>query len=122
SGNDLDSARAHGFRIVMVDAIKRDLARVEAELAGFRARGKYYVSFDLDALDPAYAPGTGTPVPGGITSYEALSLVRARAGIDIVGCDVVEISPDHDPSGNTALLAATLLAEILASLAKTRAR
>ena len=80
------------------------------------------MSFDLDALDPAYAPGTGTPVPGGLTSYEALSLVRALSGIPIVGCDVVEISPDHDATGNTALLAASLLAELLAAIATTRSR
>jgi agmatinase len=117
---DLDFARAQGFRIVMIDEIKRELARVETELAGLRTRGAFYVSFDLDALDPAYAPGTGTPVPGGMTSYEALVLVRALVGIHIVGCDVVEISPDHDPSGNTALLAASLLTELLATIARTR--
>jgi agmatinase len=122
AANDLDTARAHGFRIVMIDEIKRELPRIEAELAGYKDRGAFYVSFDLDALDPAYAPGTGTPVPGGMTSYEALSLVRALGGISIVGCDVVEISPDHDATGNTTLLAATLLGELLAAVAKTRAR
>jgi agmatinase len=119
--DDLDLARSLGFRVVMIDEIKRALPKVEAELAQLAGRGPFYVSFDLDALDPAYAPGTGTPVPGGLTSYEALCLVRALAGTRIVGCDVVEISPDHDPSGNTALLAATLLAELLAALATTRA-
>lgn len=121
SGRDFEHAQKHGFRIILVDEVKRDLARVEAELAALRGRGAFHVSFDLDALDPAYAPGTGTPVPGGLTSYEALCLLRALAGVDIIGCDVVEISPDHDPSGNTSLLAATLLAELLAALAKTRA-
>ena len=57
SASDLDNAHAHGFRIVMVDEIKRDLARVCAELSEFAGRGPFYVSFDLDALDPAYAPG-----------------------------------------------------------------
>lgn len=118
--SDLDTARGHGFRIVMIDEIKRDLPRIEAELKGLAGRGKFYVSFDLDAVDPAYAPGTGTPVPGGLTSYEALCLVRALAGIEIVGCDVVEISPDHDATGNTALLAASVLAELLSSIARTR--
>jgi agmatinase/proclavaminate amidinohydrolase len=120
AANDLDVARGHGFRIVMIDEIKRELPRIEAELAQLAGRGPFYVSFDLDALDPAYAPGTGTPVPGGLTSYEALCLVRALAGIRIVGCDVVEISPDHDATGNTSLLAASVLAELLAAIAKTR--
>lgn len=120
AANDLDTARGLGFRIVMVDEIKRDLPRIEAELSRLAGRGPFYVSFDLDALDPAYAPGTGTPVPGGLTSYEALSLLRALSGVQIVGCDVVEISPDHDLSGNTALLAATLLAQLLATVARTR--
>ena len=120
AADDLDLARRHGFRIVMVDEIKRELPRIEAELALLRGRGPFYVSFDLDALDPAYAPGTGTPVPGGLTSYEALCLVRALAGVQIVGCDVVEISPDHDATGNTSLLAASVLAELLAAIAKGR--
>jgi agmatinase len=121
AAGDLDFARAAGFRIVMIDEIKRSLARVETELAQYSTRGAFYVSFDMDAIDPAYAPGTGTPVPGGLTSYEALSLVRALVGVQIIGCDVVEISPDHDTSGNTAQLAATLLAELLATIARTRA-
>ena len=119
--NDLDFARDHGFRIVLIDEIKRSLDAVLGELAGLRGRGKFYVSFDLDGIDPAYAPGTGTPVPGGMTSWEALTLVRGLVGLDIVGLDVVEISPEHDLSGGTTLLAATLLTELLASLAATRA-
>jgi agmatinase len=121
SASDLDGARARGFRVVTLDECKRDLAAVEALLSSLRSSHKLYVSFDLDAIDPAYAPGTGTPVPGGLTSYEALRLVRALAGLPIVGCDVVEISPDHDPSGNTALLAASLLAELLVAIAAGRA-
>jgi agmatinase len=117
---DLESSRSLGFRVLMIDEIKRDLAAVEAQLKALAGRGKFYVSFDMDSVDPAYAPGTGTPVPGGLTSYEALSLVRALGGLDIVGCDVVEISPDHDVSGITALLAATVLAELLAGVARSR--
>lgn len=120
AANDLAFAREHGFRIVMIDEIKRSLDAVLAELAGLRDRGKFYVSFDLDGVDPAYAPGTGTPVPGGMTSWEALTLVRGLVGLEIVGLDVVEISPDHDPTGNTSLLAATVLTELLAGLAATR--
>lgn len=121
SGNDLDFAKASGFRIVMIDEIKRSLDKVRALISGCAGRGAFYVSFDMDGVDPAYAPGTGTPVPGGMTSFEALELVRALAGVDIVGADVVEISPDHDVAGLTTLLAATVLTEILASVAATRA-
>jgi agmatinase len=120
SGNDLDLAQRSGFRIVMIDEIKRDLEAVGREIAEVSQRGKCYVSFDMDAVDPAYAPGTGTPVPGGLTSYEALFLVRALGGAKMVGADLAEISPDHDPTGNTALLAATVLAELLAGYARSR--
>ena len=119
--HDLAFAEKHGFDIVMVDAIKRDPEAIKAKLARFRQLGPVYVSFDLDCLDPAYAPGTGTPVPGGLTSFEALDLLRTLVGVNIVGMDVVEISPDHDPSGNTALVAATVLTQLLACLSATRA-
>ena len=120
--SDLDFARQHGVRIVMIDEVKRDLAGVEKLVASVSARGKHYVSFDMDCVDPAYAPGTGTPVPGGLSSYEALALVRALDGRRMVGGDVVEISPDHDVAGSTALLAATVLAQLLATVAGARAR
>jgi len=76
-----------------------------------------YVSFDIDCLDPAYAPGTGTPEVGGITSYEALRLVRSLAGVNIIGADVVEVSPPFDPVGNTGLIAATVMFELLCVMA-----
>jgi arginase family enzyme len=119
--HDLAFAQKHGFDIVMIDAIKRDPNVVKEKLARFRELGAVYVSFDMDSVDPAYAPGTGTPVPGGLTSFEALDLLRTLVGVQIVGLDVVEISPDHDPSGNTALLAATVLTQMLACLSATRA-
>lgn len=122
ASNDLDFARERGFRIVWIDEIKRDLAAVAESIAACAGRGPFYVSFDMDGVDPAYAPGTGTPVPGGMTSYEALTLLRAMVGVEIVGLDVVEISPHHDSSGITSLLAASVLTEILASIAATRAR
>jgi arginase family enzyme len=84
------------------------------------ARGKCYVSFDMDGVDPAFAPGTGTPVPGGLTSFEALQLMRAISGQHLVGADVVEISPDHDVSGITALLAVSVIGEVLAAVAQAR--
>jgi len=79
--------------------------------------GQTYVSFDVDALDPVYAPGTGTPEIGGLTTLEAQRMVRALRGLHLVGGDVVEVSPPFDPSGNTAMVAATMAFEILCVLA-----
>lgn len=75
-----------------------------------------YVTYDIDSLDPAYAPGTGTPEIGGLTTPQALQLIRALKGANIVGCDLVEVSPPYDPSGNTALTAANILYELLCIL------
>jgi arginase family enzyme len=73
-----------------------------------------YLTFDIDCIDPAFAPGTGTPVCGGFSSAEALRLLRSFAGVNLVGADVVEVLPDRDPAGITSLLAAHVLFEILA--------
>jgi arginase family enzyme len=118
--NDLEFAERAGIRVVMIDEVKSDLPGVLRSVAEVSARGPHYVSFDMDGVDPAYAPGTGTPVPGGLTSYEALQLMRKVSGAQLVGADVVEISPDHDVSGITSLLAVSLLGEILAALAASR--
>jgi len=79
--------------------------------------GRTYVSFDVDCLDPAYAPGTGTPEVGGLSPREALQLLRGLAGIDIVGGDVVEVAPQYDPTTNTAQIAAQVLFELLCLVA-----
>jgi agmatinase len=120
AANDLEFAERAGICIVMIDEVKRDPSAVQRLIAEVSQRGACYVSFDMDGVDPAYAPGTGTPVPGGLTSFEALQLLRALSGQRIVGGDVVEISPDHDVSGITALLAVSVLGEILAALAQAR--
>ena len=75
------------------------------------------MSFDVDALDPVYAPGTGTPEIGGMTTLQAQHVVRGLQGLNLVGGDVVEVSPPFDPSGNTALVGATMMFEILCVLA-----
>ncbi|EEE38911.1 agmatinase [Rhodobacteraceae bacterium KLH11] len=75
-----------------------------------------YITYDIDSLDPAYAPGTGTPEIAGLTTPQALQLIHALAGMNVVGCDLVEVSPPYDPSGNTALTAANLLFELLCIL------
>lgn len=81
-----------------------------------------YITYDIDSLDPAYAPGTGTPEIGGLTTPQALQLIHALRGANIVGCDLVEVSPPYDTSGNTALTAANLLYEMLCILPGVTAR
>jgi guanidinopropionase len=84
--------------------------------------GPTYISFDVDGLDPVYAPGTGTPEVGGLTTIEAQLLVRGLQGLNLIGGDVVEVAPPFDPSGNTALVGATMMFEILCVLADSLAK
>jgi guanidinopropionase len=84
--------------------------------------GPAYVSFDVDSLDPAFAPGTGTPEAGGLSTREAMELVRGCAGLDIIGGDVVEVAPQHDATTNTAQAAAQMLFEIVSLIALARRR
>jgi agmatinase len=111
----------HGIEVVRIEPIKEHgTAPVDARLARLRG-APIYCSFDIDAVDPAFAPGTGTPEVGGLTSYEALALVRALAGLELIGADVVEVSPPYDGPGQvTALLAANLLFELVCLLALAR--
>jgi guanidinopropionase len=102
---DIDEFHAMGIEAVMAEA-----RRVVGD-------GATYVSFDVDALDPVYAPGTGTPEIGGMTTLEAQWAVRKLQGLNLVGGDVVEVSPPFDTSGNTAMVGATMLFEILCVLA-----
>jgi guanidinopropionase len=107
-----------GIRVIDIDEFQRmGVAAVVAEARRVVGDGATYVSFDVDALDPVYAPGTGTPEIGGMTTLEAQHLVRGLQGLHLVGGDVVEVSPPFDPSGSTALVAATLMFEILCVLA-----
>src|SRR5438067_1513870 len=100
-------------------SIERTFEAIE-RLARLRG-GPIYCSFDIDAVDPAYAPATGTPEVGGLTSYEALTLVRALVGQSLVGADVVEVSPPYDGPGQiTSLLAANLMFELVSVLALGR--
>lgn len=89
-----------------------------AEARGIIGEGPAYLSFDIDVLDPAYAPGTGTPEAGGFTMREAIALVRGLRGIQFVGADLVEVSPPFDSGGLTALNGATLMYEMLCLLAE----
>jgi arginase family enzyme len=84
-----------------------------AEIRAQMGEGPVYLTFDIDALDPGFAPGTGTPEIGGLTTVQALEIVRGCRGLNLVGGDLVEVSPPYDPSGNTAITAAFLLYEML---------
>jgi agmatinase len=116
---DFAYQREQGVTTIDIGMVKRDgvgktMARVR-EIVGGRP---LYVTFDIDSVDPAYAPGTGTPEVGGLTSYEAQELVRALAGSKVVACDVVEVAPPFDGPGQiTALLAANIMFELLCVIA-----
>jgi agmatinase len=112
---------AHGLEVIRIEAVKEQgAAWVSARLARL-AGGPVYCSFDIDAVDPAYAPATGTPEVGGLTAYEALAIVRGLRGLTLVGCDLVEVSPPYDGPGQiTSLLAANLLFELVSLLALQR--
>jgi agmatinase len=118
SPRDFDFQAEHGIEVIPIGLIHEQGAGGVAERFA-RLRGKrVYCSFDIDAVDPAYAPATGTPEVGGLTSFEALALVRALRGLDLVGFDLVEVSPSYDGPGQiTALLAANLLFEFVSLLA-----
>ncbi len=94
----------------------RSLGQLAGEIRRDIGETPTYVTYDIDSLDPAYAPGTGTPEIGGLTTPQALELIRGLKGLSIVGCDLVEVSPPYDPSGNTALTGANLLYELLCVL------
>jgi guanidinobutyrase len=117
AAEDFDWPRQQGFRVVPAEECwHRSLTPLMTELRTLVGQGPVYLSFDIDGLDPSCAPGTGTPEPGGLTTIQALEIIRACRGLDLVGCDLVEVSPPYDGSGNTALLAAGLLFEMLCVL------
>ena len=114
--DDMDYAREHKITMVSAEEFHDGgLAVIRESLAAFQGR-KIYFSLDIDVVDPAFAPGTGTPQVGGLSSHQILSLVRSFAGLNFVGCDVVEVSPQYDSSEITSLLAANLLFEQLCLL------
>lgn len=121
--HDLDFARESGMRIVTIEEFyDLGIDAVIAEARRVAGGGPIYVSFDVDGLDPVYAPGTGTPEIGGFTTHEAQRMIRGLQGLDLIGGDVVEVAPPFDPSGNTAIVGATMMFEILCVLAEARSR
>lgn len=114
---DLEWSRRQGFRVITAaECWHKSLVPLAAELVTVLGPGPVYISFDIDGLDPAFAPGTGTPEIGGLTTIQALEIIRGCNGLDVVGADVVEVAPAYDLSGNTALVAANLLYEMLCIL------
>ncbi len=115
-------ALEQGIRVIeMEEVVERGIPDVVREARAIVGAAPTYLTYDIDSLDPAYAPGTGTPEVGGFTTREALQLVRSLRGLDLVGADVVEVAPPLDPSGVTALAGATLAFELLCLLAEAHA-
>jgi guanidinopropionase len=109
-----------GMRVIFIEEFtKLGVESVIAEARRIVENGPTYLSYDIDSLDPAFAPGTGTPEVGGMTPIEAQALLRGLRGLDLIGADVVEVSPPFDHSGNTALVGATMMYEILCVLAES---
>ncbi|HEY2686600.1 MAG TPA: agmatinase [Steroidobacteraceae bacterium] len=110
-----------GMTVVHAEQLEsRGVEEVVAQARAVVGPGKVYVSFDIDGLDPSYAPGTGTPEVGGISMREAQALVRGLAGLNIIGGDVVEVAPEYDANTNTAQCGAQMLFEILSLIAVRR--
>ena len=109
-----------GMRVVFMDEFSSlGVDKVIEEARKVVGDGRTYISFDVDGLDPVYAPGTGTPEVGGITTLEAQQLLRGLKGLNLIGGDVVEVAPPFDNTGNTALVGATMMFEILSLIADT---
>jgi agmatinase len=111
---DFDFHATHGFEVIRIEDVKERGAASVVDRLKRLSGGPVYCSFDIDAVDPAYAPATGTPEAGGLTSYEALVLVRGLRHLQLVGADLVEVSPPYDgPGAITGVLAANLVFELL---------
>jgi len=117
TAEDFDWCRDQGFRVVQAEECwHRSLVPLMKEIRIQLGDGPVYLTIDIDGLDPSFAPGTGTPEIAGLSSAQALEIIRGCRGLDIRGGDLVEVAPAYDPSGNTALLGANLLFEMLCIL------
>ena len=114
---DIDFAKAVGIRIITIEEFhQRGVEDVMEEARDIVGQKPTYVSYDIDFVDPTFAPGTGTPEVGGPNSFQALQVVRELSGVDIVGADMVEVSPPFDPSGGTAFLGVSIMFELLCQM------
>ncbi|MFA8440533.1 agmatinase [Yoonia sp.] len=117
TADDFTEAAGWGFNQYLAPQMwHKSLSPLAAEIKAKIGDQPCYITYDIDSLDPAYAPGTGTPEIGGLTTPQALELIRGLRGLNIVGCDLVEVSPPYDTSGNTALTGANLMFEMLSIL------
>lgn len=119
AGSDLDFVNKHKITVKTVDDIREgSLADFLKTLPSFK--GPTYISYDIDCLDPAYAPGTGTPVPGGLTTYETQKILRALKIDNLVGADIVEVCPPYDNSQITGLAAVDAMFELLCLMGESK--
>ena len=117
AADDFDWPRRQGFTIIPAHEVWwQSLAPIMDKVRAVIGDAPCYLSFDIDGIDPAYAGGTGTPEIGGLSVPQALEIIRGCRGLNLAGADLVEVSPPYDPSGNTALLGANLLYEMLCVL------
>jgi guanidinopropionase len=114
----IEFSKSHGMRVMFIEEFASlGVEQVIREARAVVGDGPTYISFDVDGLDPVYAPGTGTPEVGGITTLEAQRLLRGLRGLNLIGGDLVEVAPPYDQTGNTALVGATMMFEILCLIA-----
>ena len=118
AADDFDWARQRGVTVVLAeDCWYKSLNPLMQQVRDvIGSEHPAYLTFDIDGLDPSVAPGTGTPEPAGLSASQGLEIIRGCYGLNLVGCDLVEVSPPYDTTGNTALLAANLIFEMLCSL------
>ena len=117
SAGDFDWGRQQGWTCIQAeDCWHKSLTPLMADIRAKIGDAPVYLSFDIDSLDPGFAPGTGTIEVGGLTTMQGLEIIRGTSGLNLVGCDLVEVSPPYDPTGNTAMIAANYLYEMLCAL------
>ena len=117
AADDFDWPRSQGVRVVQAEECwYKSLNPLMVEVRDQLGKGPVYITFDIDGLDPAYAPGTGTPEIGGLSVHQGLEIIRGCRGLDVIGGELVEVSPPYDTTGNTALIGASLLYEMLCIL------
>jgi len=120
---DIEWGEAQGIRIIRIEEFfERGIKDVMAEVREIVGTAPTYCTYDIDFVDPAYAPGTGTPEVGGPNSFQAQQVIRELQGVNLIGADLVEVSPPFDPAGNTAWLGVSLMFELMCILSAGAAR